>query len=316
MRSMHWLNPAALLKRFDRLQQAHPWLAFPYAVLRKYGEDEGSYQAAIITYYSFLSLFPLVLAATSVLKLVLGGNPHQRARILSAVNHYVPVIGNELQANVHSTARTSIALFISALFALYGARGVADAIRHALDHIWQVPHVRRSGFPQGMVQSFGIILIGGGGLVFTAWLSSYATSLGHSIWFRAAASLLSFALLVLLLRLVFLIGVSTPKVISRRAALYSAVIAGVGLQLLQTVGGYLITHELKRLSTVYGTFALILGLLFWIYLQAEVVLYAVEAGSVAQLRLWPRSLTQKPLTRGDERAYKLYAARERRSHLM
>src|SRR5580765_498712 len=154
---MKWPNPEVIGTWIDRRQQKHSWLAFPYAVMRKYGEDESSYQAAVITYYGFLSLFPLILVATSVLKLVLSGNPHLRARVLASVNTYVPVIGNELQANVHSTAKTSLALAGSALVALYGARGVADAIRHALDHVWQVPRVRRSGFPHGVLRSFAII---------------------------------------------------------------------------------------------------------------------------------------------------------------
>ena len=40
----------------DRLQRKHGALGFPYAVVKKYGDDEGGRQAALITYYGFLSL--------------------------------------------------------------------------------------------------------------------------------------------------------------------------------------------------------------------------------------------------------------------
>ena len=79
--------------------------------------------------------------------------------------------------------------------------------------------------------------------------------------------------------------------------------------ILQTVGGYLITHQLHHLSGVYGHYALVLAILFWIYLQAQVFTYAVEVNVVHAYRLWPRSLTG-PLTRADRKAYSLYAEKE------
>jgi uncharacterized BrkB/YihY/UPF0761 family membrane protein len=82
---------------------------------------------------------------------------------------------------------------------------------------------------------------------------------------------------------------------------------------LQEVGGYLLTHELKNLDNLYGTFALVLGLLFWIYLQAQIVLYALEIETVRLFKLWPRSLVEDNLTDADKRALTLYARRNRLS---
>jgi membrane protein len=66
---------------------------------------------------------------------------------------------------------------------------------------------------------------------------------------------------------------------------------------------------------LYGTFAVVLGLLAWLYLQAELTLYAVEANVVRAYRLWPRSIAPPPYTGQDRRAYQLYAQVEKRGDL-
>jgi hypothetical protein len=58
---------------------------------------------------------------------------------------------------------------------------------------------------------------------------------------------------------------------------------------------------------VYGVFGVVLGLLAWLYLQAQFTLYAVEANVVSVRRLWPRSLAPPPFTPEDVRAFSLYA---------
>lgn len=79
------------------------------------------------------------------------------------------------------------------------------------------------------------------------------------------------------------------------------------MQLLLTFGGILVRHQLKSLGSLYGTFAIVLGLLFWLYLLAQVLVYAIEIDTVRTLRLWPRSITPELKTDGDRRAYALYA---------
>jgi hypothetical protein len=65
-------------------------------------------------------------------------------------------------------------------------------------------------------------------------------------------------------------------------------------------------------GAVYGVFALVLGLLAWLYLQAQITLYAVEAAVVRARKLWPRSLVPPPLTQPDVRAYTMYATAAQR----
>jgi hypothetical protein len=69
-----------------------------------------------------------------------------------------------------------------------------------------------------------------------------------------------------------------------------AAIAAVCWQILQVVGGYVVSHQLHRASELYGTFGIVLGLMAWLFLQAEITLYAVETDVVLTRRLWPRSI--------------------------
>ena len=69
----------------DRLQREHGVLGFPYAVVKKYIDDAGGRQAALITYYGFLSIFPLLLLGVAVLSRVLASQPDLRRRLIDEI---------------------------------------------------------------------------------------------------------------------------------------------------------------------------------------------------------------------------------------
>lgn len=289
----------------DAFQQKHKALSFPYAVIKKYGDDDAGHRAALITYYGFLSLFPLLLVATTTIGIVAQHNPELRTRLLDDISSFFPIVGDQLQHSVHSN-KTGAALVIGLLFTLYGARGIADAMRGALDHAWNIPRVKRSGFPKNAIKSFTLLLGAGLGLVFTTTLASYATAmLGKAVVLRVVPIAVNIGLLYLIFMYIFLIG--TSRLHPRKDIRLGAITAAAGLTIMQLVGGYLITHQLHNLRGLYGQFALVLAILFWIYLQAQVFMYAVEINVVHTHKLWPRSLTSKPLTAADEKAYRMYA---------
>jgi YihY family inner membrane protein len=297
-----------LLARIDAWQQRHRFAAFPYAVVKKYGDDEAGYQGALLTYYSFLSLFPLLLVATSVIDLITRHHPEARDRLLDSIGSFFPIVGNGLQSSIHGSSKTGVALVLGLIITLYGARGIANAVRSVLNHVWAVPRAGRSGFPVGLLKSFGLIGGAGLGLLAAGVLSGFSTAWDHGWTMSFLLGLASLAVLFAVFWFVFTVGSSSRH--KWHDNILGACLAAVGLQILQIVGGYLITHELKNLNGLYGQFALVLALLFWIYLQAQVFLYAAEVNTVRALRLWPRSLTGKPLTAADEKAYRLYAQRE------
>ncbi|HEY5668201.1 MAG TPA: YhjD/YihY/BrkB family envelope integrity protein [Candidatus Saccharimonadales bacterium] len=291
------------IKRLDRTQQKHRVLSFPYAVIKKYGDDNGSYQAALITYYGFLSLFPLLLVAVVVLQFLFH-NENLRADILHNIANYFPVVGEQLQHNIHTT-RVGLGLVVGLIIALYGARSGADALRYTLDHTWLTPHHKRAGFPKGMLRSFGVIGVGAFGLALSVVISGFSSLLGHTIWQTIIANVLGALGLTWVLLLAF--RIASSKAVAYKDMFVGTFCGAVVMQLLLTFGGILVRHQLRSLGSLYGTFAIVLGLLFWLYLLAQVLVYAIEIDTVRTLRLWPRSITPELKTDGDRRAYDLYA---------
>jgi len=152
-------------------------------------------------------------------------------------------------------------------------------------------------------------LFGAGlGLLLTTALASYTTAaLGHSFVFRLVSTAIDAVLLYILCMYVFLIGPAQRR--PRRDLRVGALTLVVGLLILQTIGGYLITHQLHNTSGLYGQFALVLAILSWLYLLAQVFTYAVEVNVVHTYRLWPRSLSGRYPTVADEKTRQLYTER-------
>jgi membrane protein len=296
----------------DRFQQRRPWLGYVIGAWKKFGDDQAGNLAALVSYYAFASIFPLLLVLYTVLDLVLRGNPKLKNDLLNSAFSQYPLIGGQLRSHAHSLSGTGVALFIGIALTLFGALGVASAIQNALNTVWAVPYTRRPGFPLSILRSVGLILVIGPGLIITITLSSYAGGTGHVIsgaGARIGALLVSLALNVGVFWLAFRVG--TAKEVRMRDMLLGAVIAAIGWQVLQYFGGYLIGHQLKT-NSAYGTFGVVLGLLAWFYLQAQLTLYAAEFNVVRARRIWPRSMFPPPLTDADVRAYQMYAAAQQR----
>jgi membrane protein len=297
-----------LIQAIDAFQRKHKTPGFLYAVFKKYSQDNCGYQAAVISYYGFLSLFPLLIVMTSLTKLLLGTNSPLRQRITNSTAHYFPIVGNQLQQSIHSPKETGVALVISLIIMLYGARGVATTLQFSLSSLWYIPRFKMPSFIPNLLRSLGIIIVGGVGLLVASIVSGYTAIPGNAIFTKIMTTSASLVLLWLTFILIFKLAVAGRKKV--RQVIVGAAIAAVGLQILQILGGFIMVHELKGLSSIYGTFALVVGLLFWIYLQAEVLLYAVEVDVIRAYHLFPRSLQGLP-TNGDKVAYGKQASANR-----
>lgn len=297
------------LHRIDKFQRSHRKAGFLYAVIKKYGDDQAGHQAALMAYYGFLSLFPLLLVMTTVIKMFLSSNDALREKITSGIADYLPMVGTSLEKNVHGVGGTGIALALGILFTLYGTRGVADIFRFMVNQLWEIPHVKRTGFPWSLFRSIRIIVVGGIGLLLAPLVSGYAAAAGHSPLFWVASLIIT--LIILFGVFLYLLYASLPHRHSFSDLWPSALMAAFGLLILQSLGSWLVSRQLKHLGDLYGTFALVLGLFFWLYLQAQVIVYAFEAGTVRALKLYPRSLTAGSSTAADNAAHKLYMDRNR-----
>ena len=301
-----------LLDGLDRFQQRHAVTAFPLAVWRKFGDDQAGNLAALIAYYAFLSVFPLLLVLVTVLGMVLANSPRLQEDVLNSALTEFPVIGTQLRSNIHSLGRSGIGLAIGLIGTFIGARGVAGAVQNAMNQVWAVPRRERPGFPISWLRNFALIGVIGLGVLVTTALSGIGSWGGHTLgpWSRIGVVALSLALNVGL----FWLGlrVATAAQITWRELRLGALLSALVWQALQYLGGYVVAHSLRHASSLYGTFGLVLGLLAWLHFQAQLTLYAAEVDVVRTRNLWPRSLFPPPLTKQDRAAYDAYAKAEQR----
>ncbi|HSW99789.1 MAG TPA: YihY/virulence factor BrkB family protein [Patescibacteria group bacterium] len=296
-------------KKVDAWQQRHTSVAFAFAVIKKYGEDNGGYHAALLTYYGFLSLFPLLLVLVTVLRLWFRNDPAIQSSVSTSVGHFFPLLGTQLQTQIQGMRSAGLGLMIGVLITIYGARGAADAFRFSLDNMWQIPKNKRVGFPKNFIQSLAIMSAGVAGFAATIAVSGFTAALGHSWWTKLLANFLGFIILTLGIGYAF--RIATNKRIHYRFMMLGASIAAFTMQILLSFGGVVLSRELKHLDSVYGTFAVVLGLLFWIYLLAQVIVYAAEIDTVRHFKLWPRSSSGRLQTKADRYAYSLYVQTEK-----
>jgi YihY family inner membrane protein len=302
-----------LLRRLDAYQRRHPWAGFPFAVLKKFSEDQAGNLAALVAYYAIFSIFPLLLAMSTVLAFVLHGNPHLQQEFTSSALKNLPAV--HFTPNPRSGG-SIVALVVGLALSLWSGLGVAKTAQTAFNTVYLVSHVDRPNFLKSTLRALGLVVVGGLGLIVTTALSSAVTSV-HSvggIGVGFGLRVVGTAIAVLLNTVLFLVLFRwlTVRNVRWRDSAPGALLSAVALQILQLVATAFVSHKLKGASSTYGKdVAGVIVLLSWFYLQAQVVLLAVEVNVVRQYKLWPRALTDPPATEADFRAYEAYAERER-----
>ena len=302
--------PMSASDHLDAFQQRHRWASFPIAVIYKFSEDQGPYLAALITYYGFLALFPLLLLLTSVLGFVLQGDPDLQRRILDSTLSQFPVIGDEL-GDPRGLQGSGVALVVGGVVALYGALGVAQAIQNTMNVTWAVPRHRRPNPIRARLRSLLVIVIGGGAALATTVLSALGSSAGAfgaelAGWTTVLVVLAAVAVNAGIFLLAFRVATAHPT--NMRDLMPGAITAALIWQMLQLFGTAYVGNVVKGAGLAYGVFALVLGLLGWIYLGAVGVVFSAEINVVRAKRLYPRSLMTPftdnvDLTAADRHAY-------------
>ena len=305
----------ALADRLDRLQRRHPAAGFPIAVVYKYVDDSGPYLAALITYYAFVSLFPLLLLSSTILAHVLAGNPELQQRLIDSALHQFPVVGEQL-GEPRALSGGAPGVVIGVLGALYGGLGVAQAVQHAMNTAWAVPRNDRPNPFLARGRSLLLLATAGVAVIGTTALSTLGASGAGSLGTALRVLALVASVLINAVVFVFAFRLATARHVTVRQVLPGAVTAAVLWQLLQTFGVTYVGHVIGSASAVNGVFALVLGLLAFLYLSAVLGVLCVEINVVRVDRLYPRALLTPftdavELTPGDRRSYTGSAKAER-----
>jgi membrane protein len=296
----------------DRYQREHRWLGFPLAVRQKYSDDGGSQQAALIAFYGFYAMFPLLLAFVSILGFVLRGHPKLERSIVHSALGQLPIIGGQLET--HSLQGSTLGVVVGIVGSLWAGMGVLLAAQRAMNQQWGIPLVHQPGFLPARIRALALLAVLGVGVLLATGLGGLGTvGASYGIAWKLGAIAASAALDIVIFWFAF--RALTVRDVSWRSLRGGAIAAGLAYEGLQLLGGLYVGHVLKNASAAYGTFALVLGLLSWLYLAAQVVLLASEGNVVATKRLWPRSLSlvgEQPPTSADEAGLQLRTGVEKR----
>jgi membrane protein len=279
---------SALRDRADEIQRSRRWLAFPYAVIKKFGEDSSGNLAVLITYYTFFSIFPLLLALSSILGFVLHGHPSWQKSIEKSALHAYPLISGPVPKH-----GSLIVVVVGVVLAIYSGLAVAKTAQNSWDIVYGVPRDKRPGLLPKNLRALRLVAVGGLGLIATSVVSSSVTSASEiglnvgplvSAMSIAATVVLNTGLFCLIFRWL------TSRDVTLRQVLPGAVLSAAALAVLQALASVFITHKLKGATATYGSFGTVIVLLSQFYLQSQVLLIAAQVNVVKQDHLWPRSL--------------------------
>ena len=292
----------ARLEWVDRWQQRRRAISFVVAVFLRYWEDRGRQYGALLSYYGFVSLFPLLLVLVTVLGIVLKDDPTRREQILDTVYDRIPVVGEQLRQDPASLNASGLMLVFGLLVSIWSGLAVIRVAQDALNLQWGVPRYRWPSFIARLIRAVAALVVVGVGILVATAVTNAAAFLPDlplaGRWLGAAVAIvLNIAVLTASFRIL------TQSQVSWRALLPGGITGGAALWALQLIGGTYVTQVIAGASDVYGVFASMFGLLVWIALLARVTLLANEINVVRSKRLWPRTLIPGRPTEADLRAY-------------
>jgi membrane protein len=299
------------IERVDRWQQQRRWAALPMAVVKKFSEDQSTNLASMVAFWAFFSIFPLLLVFVTVLAYVLP-SASTKASVLKDVASFFPLLH---PSTIKTLSGSWWTLLVGLLTSLWSGLGVVKTLETAFNSVWEVPMAERPKFMEKVQRGLLVLVTIGLGLVVSTLISGFVTGTAtglHLGWFgRLAGYVIAIVLDICLFVAAF--RMLTDRDISTRDVLPGAVLAGVVFWILQQLSSFIISRHLQSAQSTYGSFATVITMLWWFYLQAQITMLGAQLNAVLKKRLWPRSLIGGPDTRADHRAYEQYAE-ERKYH--
>ncbi|BCY11360.1 YihY/virulence factor BrkB family protein [Actinoplanes sp. L3-i22] len=281
-----------MIRGLDEWQRRHRAPGFGWAVVRKYLDDGGPREAALITYYGFLSLFPALLLGVVAVSRALTTRPELRQEVVTAI--VPPTLRADVDAAIAALPTSTAALVIGLAGLAYTAAGVVMSAYATLNHLAAVPHRRRSGllsWALRVLAGLAVLLVG----VVTAALLPPVGAFGT-------------AFAVLLLVAWLLLDRPAPL----RALWPAGLLGAAAVTLLLEVGSSVLPRLIRRAGPVYGGFATAAAIFTLLYLLSNALVLAAEVAAVRWGRLWPRGLDTGRPTAADLRAYELLRREQER----
>jgi uncharacterized BrkB/YihY/UPF0761 family membrane protein len=270
----------------DRWQRRTPWAGVPYAVMKKFGDDNANLVVVALAWYGFTAIFPLLLVVVTLFGFI--GAESIGNGIIKTL-HEFPVIGTSFNpASPGALHGSTLGLVVGLIGLVYGAQGVTETAQYAMATVWNIPQTQRTGFLPRLGRSLAGLITIGGAFIVNAFVTSYATAgtTSYAIRIPVLAGLL--VINVVLYWVTF--TVLTAKVIGPRGLLPGAIFGAIAFTALITLGTGLMTHQLKNASATYGAFGSVIGIVALLLLLAKLSMYGAELNPVLARRLYPRAL--------------------------
>lgn len=271
------------------VRQRAPWLDHLIRAWSRYQSDSGDRLAASVTYFGFLSFFPIIALAFSVAGFVVDAYPSAQKDLIRQINNFLPGLSDKLNVATIGDAKVASGI-IGLLGLLLAGLGWIDALREAIRVMWH-HNLKVGNFFKKKIMDVGILA--GLGLTMIASVAVTGVSSSAMGWFLSQIGLQGSTVANVLLRIVgyvLALGVDMaiflflltrlPKVATpRRRVLKGALFGAVGFEILKTVGSLLVKSATH--NPVYGVFAVVVGLLIWINYISRFTLF-VAAWTVTE----------------------------------
>jgi uncharacterized BrkB/YihY/UPF0761 family membrane protein len=296
-------------RMIDRLQASNGLIAFTYAAFKKYADDEGSRLAALLAYYTFMSLFPLAIAGFALLNTLLVGHPQYVDQLVANI---VPPEYQAQVTNAYESLPAGGAAFAIAIVGLLlaGTAGVFS-LYAMVNQVFCVPYRFRYGFgPRYIRVLLMVVLMGLGVLVVTIGSALVVHVTGFAFAQRAGASVLLWLVAsgLLYAGATFL----TRRHLTFREVGLGAALGGLAMTTIIGLGSALLGQFIASSSAVYGVFGTVVGIFSVLFLVSNAVVFSFEISVVRAWQLWPRGVDINLLFPADERAYALLTLMDER----
>jgi membrane protein len=295
------------LEKLDAAQKRSRAGSIAMATVKKFSEDSTTNLAAMVAFWAFFSIFPLLMVLVAVLGYVLPAS--EKAGVLDKVAEMFPLLSAK---DVAHLTGAWWALLVGGVSALWSGIGAVRTMQTALNSVWEVPYHKRPHLREQILRSLAILATIGVGLVLTTLISGYVTSSANDIGIGVGGRIAGYVISILLDIGLFIAAfrMLTERPVSLRDVLPGALLSGIVFFVLQELSAFIIARHLHSAQSTYGHFATVITFLWWFYLQAIVTLLGAQLNVVLKERLYPRSLVHAPQTEADHRALEVYA-RER-----
>jgi uncharacterized BrkB/YihY/UPF0761 family membrane protein len=275
-----------LIGGLDAWQRRVRWAGVPYAVVKKFGDDNANLQVLALAWYGFTAIFPLLLVVVTIFGFI--GQASLGTSVVTTL-HKFPVVGSNFNPqNPSSLHGSTIGLVIGLLGLIYGAQGVTQSAQDAMVTVWNLPQTKTTAFVPRLGRSLAGLIIIGGTFLVNAALSTYVT--GGTSNYAIRVPVLAGLLIINSVLYFAAFTVLTPKAVGPRGLWPGAIMGGVAFTALITVGTGLLTHTLTNASNTYGTFGSVIGIVAILLLLAKVSIYGAELNPVLSRSLYPRAL--------------------------